>query len=85
MIGLLVLTLIAALLLVMVLILSVPLQFPSLVTAHAATINDSIKMTKQESFIDSNGRLNIIGVVDNNSYFSFSLQYYSYSLLLSMK
>jgi hypothetical protein len=67
MMGLLVLTLTAALLLlVMVLTLSVPLQFPSLVTAHAATINDSIKMTKQQSFIDSHGRLNVIGVVDNN-------------------
>ena len=63
--GLLVLTL-TAVLLVIVLTLFVPLQLPSLVTAHATTINDSIKMTKQESFIDSNGRLNIIGVVDNN-------------------
>src|SRR5919198_1860753 len=65
MMGLLVLTL-TAVLLVIVLTLFVPLQLPSLVTAHATTINDSIKMTKQESFIDSNGRLNIIGVVDNN-------------------
>src|ERR687888_281402 len=65
MMGLLVLTLAAVL--VIVLTFSVPLQFPSLVTAHAAaTINNPIKMTKQQSFIDSNGRLNIIGVVDNN-------------------
>jgi len=38
-------------------------------TANAtATVdnNNSVKMTKQESFRDSNGRLNIIGVVDNN-------------------
>jgi hypothetical protein len=34
--------------------------------AHAATIIDPIKMTNQQSFIDSNGSLNIIGVVDNN-------------------
>src|SRR5439155_1722084 len=32
----------------------------------AATINNPIKMTKQQSFIDSHGRLNIIGVVNNN-------------------
>src|SRR5919204_3778123 len=46
------------------------LQFPSLVaTAHATaanTINNPIKMTKQQSFVDSSGRLNVIGVVDNN-------------------
>ena len=37
-------------------------------TANATAIvdNNSVKMTKQESFRDSNGRLNIIGVVDNN-------------------
>ena len=36
-------------------------------TANATSTVDynSIKMTKQESFRDSNGRLNIIGVVDN--------------------
>ena len=42
--------------------------------AHAAAAastptinnNNSIKMTKQESFTDSSGRLNLIGVVDNN-------------------
>ena len=58
-------------LLVSILTLSILLpQFPSLVTAHAAaaadTINNSIKMTKQQSFVDSSGRLNVIGVVDNN-------------------
>ena len=55
----------AAVLVIIILTLSV-LQFPSLVTAHAATIDNSIKMTKQESFIDSSGRINVIGVVDNN-------------------
>ncbi len=64
-----VLTLTAAL--VTVLTLSVLLlQFPSLAKAHAVatdvTINNSIKMTKQQSFVDSSGRLNVIGVVDNN-------------------
>ena len=29
-------------------------------------MDDSIKMTKQQSFIDANGKLNVIGVVDNN-------------------
>ncbi|MBV9667945.1 MAG: hypothetical protein JO327_07420 [Nitrososphaeraceae archaeon] len=38
-----------------------------LLTANATTtVDNSIKITKQESFRDSNGRLNIIGVVDNN-------------------
>ena len=55
----------AAVLVIIILTLSV-LPFPSLATAHAATIDNSIKMTKQESFRDSNGNLNIIGVVDNN-------------------
>src|SRR4051812_31676948 len=58
------------LLLVSILTLSVLLQqFPSLPTARAAaadTINNSIKMTKQQSFVDSSGRLNVIGVVNNN-------------------
>src|ERR687887_2443277 len=69
MIGLLVLTLIAALLFVVIILtFTVLLPLPSLATAHAdaATIDNPIKMTKQQSFIDSNGRLNIIGVVDNN-------------------
>ncbi|MFL6391491.1 MAG: hypothetical protein ACJ71E_05510, partial [Nitrososphaeraceae archaeon] len=64
-----VLTLTAAL--VTILTLSVLLlQFPSLAKAHAVaadtTINNSIKMTKQQSFVDSSGRLNVIGVIDNN-------------------
>ena len=71
MIRSLVLTLTAAL--VIILTLSVLLlQFPPLEMAHAAAAtttdssNTNIKMTKQESFIDSHGRLNILGVVDNN-------------------
>jgi hypothetical protein len=32
----------------------------------AAYVDNPVKMTKQQSFIDSHGRLNIIGVVDNN-------------------
>jgi hypothetical protein len=56
-------------LLVSVLVLLVVLTFsllplPSL--AVAAYVDNSVKMTKQQSFIDSHGRLNIIGVVDNN-------------------
>src|SRR3954453_20907905 len=46
------------------------LQFISLAPAHAVavtdTINNSIKMTKQQSFVDAHGKLNVIGVVDNN-------------------
>jgi len=46
------------------------LQFISFAPAHAATatdiINNSIKMTKQQSFVDVHGKLNVIGVVDNN-------------------
>ena len=34
-------------------------------TAATTTGDSSVKMTKQESFRDSNGNLNIIGVVDN--------------------
>ena len=34
-------------------------------TAATTTIDNSVKMTKQESFRDSKGHLNIIGVVDN--------------------
>src|SRR5919197_5627797 len=40
-------------------------QYPSL-AVYASSDGDSVKMTKQQSFIDSHGRLNIIGVVDNN-------------------
>jgi hypothetical protein len=54
--------------LVSVLILLVILTFsllplPSL--AMAAYVDNSVKMTKQQSFIDSHGRLNIIGIVDD--------------------
>src|SRR5918911_1562186 len=69
MIRSLVLTLTAALVTVLTLSVLLLLQFPSLATAHAAdtTIdNNPVKMTKQQSFVDSSGRLNIIGVVDNN-------------------
>jgi hypothetical protein len=57
--------------LVTILTLSVLLlQFPSLAKAYAvaadANSSNSIKMTKQQSFVDSSGRLNVIGVVDNN-------------------
>jgi hypothetical protein len=63
--------LVSMLVLLVILSFSVLPQFPSLVIAHATTAitdnsNTNIKMTKQESFIDSNGRPNIIGVVDNN-------------------
>ncbi|HZC20639.1 MAG TPA: FxLYD domain-containing protein [Nitrososphaeraceae archaeon] len=34
-------------------------------TNATTTIDNSVKMTKQESFMDSKGHLNIIGVVDN--------------------
>jgi hypothetical protein len=61
-VGLLVVLLV--LFVVVVLTLSL-LSLPSL-AANAATVDNSVKMTKQESFMDSNGRLNIIGVVDNN-------------------
>ena len=69
--GLLISKLAGVSLLVGIITLSVLLlQFPSLVaTAHATaanTINNPIKMTKQQSFVDSSGRLNVIGVVDNN-------------------
>ena len=71
MIRSLVLTLTAALVTILTLSVLLLLQFPSLATAHAiaadTTINNnSIKMTKQQSFVDSSGRLNVIGVVDNN-------------------
>src|ERR671930_2504450 len=56
----------AVVLMVIVLTFSVLLEFHLLGTAHAAIVDNSIKMTKQQSFVDSNGRLNLIGVVDNN-------------------
>ena len=42
------------------------LPLPSLAMAALNGDNNSIKMTKQQSFIDANGKLNVIGVVDNN-------------------
>ena len=62
--GLLVLTLIGALLFVVIILTFSLLPLPSL--AVAAYVDNPIKMTKQQSFIDSHGRLNIIGVVNNN-------------------
>ena len=56
--------LLAALALLIILTSSI-LPLPSLATATANGV-DSIKMTKQQSFIDANGKLNVIGVVDNN-------------------
>jgi hypothetical protein len=41
------------------------LPLPSLAMA-TVNADASIKMTKQQSFIDAHGKLNIIGVVDNN-------------------
>jgi hypothetical protein len=57
--------LVSMLVLSVTLTFSVLLPFPS-IAAYAATVDNSVKMTKQQSFIDSNGRLNIIGVVNNN-------------------
>ena len=56
--------LLVVLALLIILTLSI-LPLPSLAMATANS-DDSIKMTKQESFIDANGKLNVIGVVDNN-------------------
>jgi hypothetical protein len=42
------------------------LPLPSLAMAALIGDNDSIKMTKQQSFVDAHGKLNVIGVVDNN-------------------
>jgi hypothetical protein len=42
------------------------LPLPSLAMATANGDDNSIKMTKQQSFIDANGKLNVVGVVDNN-------------------
>jgi hypothetical protein len=57
--------LVSMLVLSVTLTFSVLLPFPS-IAAYAATVDNSVKMTKQQSFIDSHGRLNIIGVVNNN-------------------
>jgi hypothetical protein len=42
------------------------LPLPSLAMAAVNGDNNSIKMTKQQSFVDAHGKLNVIGVVDNN-------------------
>ena len=63
-VGLLIASMLA--LLAIVLTLSVLESSPSLAIAYGANLDNSVKMTKQQSFIDSNGRLNVIGVVDNN-------------------
>jgi hypothetical protein len=57
--------LLVALALLIILTLSI-LPLPSLATATANGVDDSIKMTKQQSFVDAHGKLNVIGVVDNN-------------------
>jgi hypothetical protein len=56
--------LLVTLALLIILTLSI-LPLPSLAMA-TANGDDSIKMTKQQSFIDAHGKLNVIGVVDNN-------------------
>jgi hypothetical protein len=42
------------------------LPLPSLAMATVNGDNNSIKRTKQQLFVDAHGKLNIIGVVDNN-------------------
>ncbi|HYZ49863.1 MAG TPA: hypothetical protein VE593_03170, partial [Nitrososphaeraceae archaeon] len=56
--------LLVTLALLIILTLSI-LPLPSLAMA-TANGDDSIKMTKQQLFIDAHGKLNVIGVVDNN-------------------
>jgi hypothetical protein len=56
--------LLSSLALLIILTLSI-LSLPSLAMA-TVNVDDSIKMTKQQSFVDAHGKLNIIGVVDNN-------------------
>ena len=54
---------------VLFVVLTLFLLFLSSIAVNAnatTTIDNSVKMTKQESFRDSKGHLNIIGVVDNN-------------------
>jgi hypothetical protein len=66
--------LVSMLVLLVILSFSFLPRFHSLEMVHAAAAsttdssssNTNIKMTKQESFIDSHNRLNVIGVVDNN-------------------
>jgi hypothetical protein len=57
--------LLVTLALLIILTLSI-LPLPSLAMAIANVDNNSNKMTKQQSFVDTHGKLNVIGVVDNN-------------------
>jgi hypothetical protein len=57
--------LLSALALLIILTSSI-LPLPSLAMATANGDDNSIKMTKQQSFMDANGKLNVVGVVDNN-------------------
>lgn len=58
--------LVLTVLLVLFVVLTLSLLSLSSIAVNAATtVDSSVKMTKQESFRDSNGNLNIIGVVDN--------------------
>ena len=57
--------LLSTLALLIILTLSI-LQLPSLAMATVNGDDNSIKMTKQQSFVDAQGKLNVIGVVDNN-------------------
>jgi hypothetical protein len=57
--------LLSSLALLIILTLSI-LPLPSLAMATVNGDDNSIKMTKQQSFDDAQGKLNVIGVVDNN-------------------
>jgi hypothetical protein len=57
--------LLSSLALLIILTLSI-LPLPSLAMATVNGDDNSIKMTKQQSFVDAHGKLNVIGVVDNN-------------------
>jgi hypothetical protein len=60
--------LVLTVLLVLFVVLTLSLLSLSSIAVNTAATNtgdSSVKMTKQESFRDSNGNLNIIGVVDN--------------------
>jgi hypothetical protein len=57
--------LLSSLALLIILTLSI-LPLPSLAMATVNGDDNSIKMTKQQSFVDAQGKLNVIGVVDNN-------------------
>src|ERR1051325_10480353 len=63
--------LLSSLALLIILILPI-LPRPSLATATVNSDDNSIKMTKQQSFVDAHGKLNVIGVVDNNGKITIS-------------